>query len=276
MEKIGSSETIRKTTLDFSLYKQNSVQHKKKTDNSFLEWFVGFAEGSGTFIVSKERLFFIINQKEEKVLHYIRTNLGFGKVSTYKSCSRYIVADKTNIDRLIFLFNGNLILNKTNNHFFLWLNSRDLYSKEKIPLLSPIGLGGIEKGGWLSGFIDAKGCFNARFVRNNRYTLGFRVHLRFLLDQKDEKETLQGVKSFLKSGFVSGKGEKERYTIEENSGFHLLISFLKKHPLRTLKKVDFLRWASLLRYIENKETLPWKGKVLRRVCRLVKNINKKS
>ena len=117
MNKIGSSETLRKTTFNFYNFTQNLVSHKKKIDKSFLEWFVGFSEGNGSFIVSKEGLLFIINQKEEKILYYIRTNLGFGKVSLYKTYSRFVVANKKNIDRLISIFNGNLVLDKTHSRF---------------------------------------------------------------------------------------------------------------------------------------------------------------
>ena len=52
-------------------------------------------------------------------------NLGFGKVSTYKEFSRFIVADRKHIDILILLFNGNLVLNKTNARFESWLQARN-------------------------------------------------------------------------------------------------------------------------------------------------------
>ena len=132
MNKIGSSETIRKTTFNFFNYTQNIVSHHIKINKDFLEWFIGFAEGDGSFIVSNNRLFFIINQKQQKILYIIKKNLGFGKVSTYKTYSRYIVADKENIDKLIFIFNGNLVLNKTNTRFLSWLHVRNIYSKDKI------------------------------------------------------------------------------------------------------------------------------------------------
>jgi hypothetical protein len=51
MNKIGSSETIRKTTFNFSAYKEVLVSHKKTIDKHFLEWLIGFSEGDGSFIV---------------------------------------------------------------------------------------------------------------------------------------------------------------------------------------------------------------------------------
>lgn len=42
----------------------------------FLEWFIGFSEADGSWIKSRdhgrERLYFIINQQQEKVLYLIR------------------------------------------------------------------------------------------------------------------------------------------------------------------------------------------------------------
>ncbi len=292
MTKIGSSETIRKTTFNFYNYKQNKVSHKKHIDSSFLEWFIGFVEGDGSFIVSNQRLFFIINQKEEKVLHGIRTNLGFGKVSTYLSYSRYIVADRSNVDRLISLFNGNLLLRKTNTRFRLWLDARNQYSKNSICSKPEKGIQSLESfsgNGWLSGFIDAEGCFNVQPILDNRYTLGFRVGLRFILDQKNELQVLEKVQLFLEKGYISigklspcplcpfiEKKEKMepmyRFTCTHMRSHEKLIEYLKNYPLRTLKKVKFIRWKSLCNYIKNRKTLLWQGKVLNRVENLIKNI----
>ena len=208
MNKIGSSETIRETTFNFIDLQQKIVSHKTFIKTSFLEWFVGFSEGNGTFIVSNKRLFFIINQKEEKVLYYIRANLGFGKVSKYCSYSRYIVADTSSVDRLISIFNGNLVLNKTNARFVLWLQARNLYSTEEICYRGINKLVTFHKNGWLSGFIDAEGCFNAQKLKDTRYTLGFRIRLRFILDQKDEYPLFEKCKFFLKSGSITKHKEQ--------------------------------------------------------------------
>ena len=381
MNKIGSSETIRKTTLCFTEYKKNLVSHKKSINKSFLEWFIGFAEGDGSFLVSNDdttesgvRLFFIINQKEEKVLYYIRSNLGFGKVSTYTSYSRYIVADRKSIDRLIYLFNGNLLLDKTNARFALWLDARNKYSLDEMvykpkncptpnilniskipkhpekvsgnflfpkhrfamygkskkcqgcqvtsPITSPsnttkgdvinkskncfypadqqhrfamysqsVMLASHESlsdffdgNAWLSGFIDAEGCFNAQHTVDKRYTLGFRVRLRFILDQKYEYSILKKICVFLQSGLISTRKlpptEKGRdlcgmyrYTSTHMKSHQKLIEYLNRYPLHTKKKVAFYRWTTLLYYMKNRKNLPWQGKVLYRVKNIIKNLH---
>jgi hypothetical protein len=276
----GSSETIRKTAFNFSNYKEKLVSHKKsgKIDPAFLEWFVGFSEGDASFIVSKGRLFFIINQKEEKVLHRIRTELGFGKVSTYNTYSRFIVADRDNVERLIHLFNGNLVLHKTNHRFELWVQQWNLLSREekRVTLFSQNKLSSLENNGWLSGFTDADGCFNAVQTKDSRHSLGWRLRLRFILDQKSEKDLLEKVKNLFGSGVISQRQEVDdmwRFTCTSILSHQVVTDYFNRHPLRTVKKVSFLRFTSLLRYITNRPVLPWEGKVLKRIENLIKKIS---
>ncbi|RYE25710.1 MAG: hypothetical protein EOP45_04495 [Sphingobacteriaceae bacterium] len=327
--KTGSSETIRKTTFNFSRYKQDLVSHKKhgKIDPRFLEWFVGFSEADLSFICSKTRLFFVISQKEEKILHRIRTELGFGKVSTYKDHSRFIVADRNNIRRLIHLFNGNLVSQNTNIRFGLWLQSWNLWCRstqekkylvEKLPdtdistteiqryqkiqshakqsfvereeYITPLArnqLDSFDTNAWLSGFTDAYGSFNAvqtkdsttnRSAKTSLHGLG----LRFILDQKSEKDVLEKVRTFFESGVVYQRKKEDdmwRFTCTSLSSHRLVLSYFNRYPLRTFKKVSFLRFSSLFRSITKRSVLSWQGtqsKALRRVYRRVESLIKKS
>lgn len=173
MTKIGSLETIRKTTFNFNfnIYKKNLVSHKKNIDVCFLQWFIGVSEVSACFMISEKSLLFIINNLEEKTLYFIKSNLGFGKVSKYKNSSRFIVKNQTNIDRLIHIFNGNCILKKTNACFETWLIKRNEFSNLKIVFVSVyLAQNGtndkicISTNAWLSGVIDACGSFNSILI----------------------------------------------------------------------------------------------------------------
>jgi hypothetical protein len=274
MNKIESSETIRKTTFNLETYKKNLVNHKKKINIDFLEWFIGFAEGDGSFIVSNNRLFFIINQKEEKILHSIRTNLGFGKVSIYKTYSRFIVADRKNIDRLISIFNGNLVLYKTNSRFVSWLNARNTYCNEKIQYSNKNELLSFKDNAWLSGFIDAEGCFNSLRKKNLKCKIGFTVNLRFIVDQKSEISILKKIQFFLQSGNIQKRLKIEnmyRIVISHRKSHEILIQYLNRYPLRTIKKVSYFRFCSILRYIQDLDNYPWTQKGLKKLERLIKN-----
>jgi len=54
-------------------------------DKDWLEWFVGFCEGDGSFFVTKKGLHFSIAQDELYILNHIKDTLGFGKISKFSS-----------------------------------------------------------------------------------------------------------------------------------------------------------------------------------------------
>jgi hypothetical protein len=55
---------------------------------------------------------------------------------------------------------------------------------------------------WLSGFTDAEGCFNVSLLKNSDTKLGFRVILRYILDQKNAESLLISIKHLLNYGKV--------------------------------------------------------------------------
>ena len=287
-------------------------EHKKHIDKNFLEWFIGFSEGDGSFIVSKyknkngttanyERHFFIIlrNQKEAQILYNIRTTLGFGTVKKYRNKQqsgkiswnyRYVVSDLDGIKRLINIFAGNLILDKTNKRFKVWVNAYNLR-----PTTIPISLpdnpqSHIEKNvlgtrnAWLSGFIDAEGCFNCQYnilrIRGGIWDKNissdwdksldpvYKIRLRFLLDQKDETSLFEALQSLFGAGRLDSRKEREnmyRYSLEISKtlgparrrrheteitsntklAFKKLFDYLNDYPLRTTKNIDFVRFKKI-------------------------------
>jgi hypothetical protein len=75
---------------------------------------VGFTEGEGSFIVNNRGdLAFVITQatNDKQILEYIKEVLGFGKVIPQSAItSRYVTQNKREIDIIISIFNGNIIL----------------------------------------------------------------------------------------------------------------------------------------------------------------------
>lgn len=123
----GTSETACDITFNFNNYLNLKPLHKKKLNQRFLEWFIGFTEGKGSFIILKNKVYFGITQNLDniQVLYDIKKQLGFGKVLIRKESSPsayrrsavirregvfYVTPGpkEENFHRLITIFNGNL------------------------------------------------------------------------------------------------------------------------------------------------------------------------
>lgn len=120
--------TLEKEEIKFnfsSFYKKHRayLPNNISPSSNFLSWFVGFTEAEGSFIVNNRGdLSFVVVQSTSglKVLCYIQETLDFGKViSQSVKTSRYVTQNKREIEIIITLFNGNIILptrkNQLNN-----------------------------------------------------------------------------------------------------------------------------------------------------------------
>lgn len=274
-----SSETTREAPLDnsfyFNYYFNNfKPQHIKLNNSKFLEWFIGFSEGDGSFIISNKRCFFCINQKDIKILYKIKANLGFGQVLKYiqnnKIYGRYIVQDKKNCKRLAHIFNGNLVLNKTNSRFKIWVKELN------INLLKTKGFINLENA-WLSGFIDAEGCFYTRVRKHSNMKLKYKVERKFIINQKDELYLFKLLKELFSS---NAKIQKKKiqdsiyYKIELSSMLsnELLLNYLNKFPCKSNKNISVTIYSRIHGYIKRGEHLTIIG--LEKIRNLSKNLNK--
>lgn len=274
-----SSETTREAPLDksfyFNYYFNNfKPQHIKLNNSKFLEWFIGFSEGDGSFIISNKRCYFCINQKDIKILYKIKANLGFGQVLKYIQnniiYARYIVQDKKNCERLAHIFNGNLVLNKTNARFQIWIKELN------ITLLKTKGFINLENA-WLSGFIDAEGCFYARVRKHSRMKLQYKVERKFIINQKEELHLFEYLKELFSSNAKIQKIETQDsiyYKIELSSMLSndLLLNYLNKFPCKGNKNISVTIYSRIHGYIKREEHLTIIG--LERIRNLCKNLNR--
>jgi hypothetical protein len=240
-----------------------------------LEWFVGFTEGKGCFLVNNKtkRPSFVITQKDPKVLYYLKKNLGFGKIYLCKdSYYRYIVSNYINLQYLIQIFSGKLILAKSNIRYLNWVNNFIIYYKlNTYIIIKPIDLIMNIHSSWLSGFIDASGCFDC-YKRLNKYSF----RMRFSIKQKDS------IYFFDKLHFIWDKNLKNKvghitknkaiiiYTIDSIVKLRYLIEYLNKFPLRSNKNIAYHKWLRLYRILLD----GCRGKNYETIQKLAQNINK--
>lgn len=302
MKHCGSSETIRKTSFQFQKFLTYLPEHKNTVPRAFLEWFIGFSEGDGSFAFSSTHDF-SINQKERRVLLKIRATLGFGQVPDEPYVGeqgnlyyRYSATGHENMTRIVHLFNGNLLLDKTNQRFrsFLEVYNRKAVQQNQSPIAYAGKISNLSFGetGWLSGFTDSDGCFYVGKLKDPRYSLGYRVRCRFILDQLGEKSSLEKIQNeFIKNGNISIRKTrnkngkiihrpvgKEMYRYEcTHMGYldPLLTDYFKCFPLHTYKAVAFFRFRKVIQYCKTRKQMPWKGKVLKRVEELLDKLEER-
>ena len=189
----GTSETACDITFIFKNYFHQKVLHKK-INKKFLEWFIGFAEGKGSFIVLNNKVYFDINVsiRDIQVIYYIKKELGFGKVmiknmdhnnSIGRTVSFYLTSEE-NFSRLVSIFNGNLCTVNKKQEFKNWLEIfNNQYSKD-ISFIDRVIRPSLTTG-WLSGYIDALGSFIGLTENKELNAPNKTLYLTFSIYQKE-------------------------------------------------------------------------------------------
>jgi len=162
--------------------------NSKQPCNKFLQWFIGFSEGEGSFIVAKRGdLAFVITQSTSDIqcLNFIKDTLGFGKVikqSVKQSTHRYVVQDIQNLYLICLIFNGNMVFPTRNARFLTFLSSfNEKLIKSQVGMIEPVHTCVLPtlKDGWISGITDGEGSFTCSLLSNST---GYRF--RYILTQK--------------------------------------------------------------------------------------------
>ena len=282
--KEKSSETRSDITYNFDEYYFLISQHKKKINRQFLEWFIGFTEGDGSFIVSKNKVYFDITQSlsDIQVLYYIKKELGFGKVLVpppYLSLSKrgrevggepcpkawtspapwlvreeehrnvgvFYVSSKENFSKLIHIFNGNFSTNYKKEQFKAWLNTYNEQYNMNIIFKNQLVKPSLDSS-WISGFIDAEGCFYGRVKSCSTSKLRKAPHLTFQVSQKefDIIKTLRDI--FLNTDTLDLKNVRydkswDGWTFNCSSFTKLKVvrNYLYRYELKTKKSLSFTK-----------------------------------
>jgi len=256
---------------------------KLKIKNKF-EWFTGFAEGDGSWQVDATgQSIFIINQEDPQILYKIKKLVGYGQVNgPYQNKNgslyyRYRVGNIKGTKKLIDIFNGNLVLNKTEERFKKYLEAYNAKtSTEEIPLIKKKHIPSLNDH-WLSGFIDAEGSFNGTVRRCPKKGEPSGVLIRFTLVQQDEHKTMHYLAKLLEASFSDDKlNNSTRLFASSVKSRNKVIKYLNTCPLHSNKNIPFTRFKKLhVRLTDGK--FKWRLKSRRakeRIITLVQNINK--
>lgn len=203
----------------FKLFKESWLDYLSPTHTTlslptdhFLDWFIGFTEGDGSFVVNHrgELTFILVQGVENKgILTRIQERIKLGKIIKQgERVYRLKIEKKKEIDLIILLFNGNLILPSRKLQFKKFF---DQYITKKNPIVTQYltsqnspSLDNL----WLLGYTEAEGCFTVSLFQN---TVSFRI--RFMLCQKgsDNLVILSKFVSLFNTGIIIGHSQKDNY-----------------------------------------------------------------
>nr|AMQ25914.1 hypothetical protein [Torulaspora globosa] len=230
--------------------------NNKLPSREFLEWFIGFFEGDGSFIIVKRGdLSMVITQSYDdlEVLNYIKNNLGFGNIiiqSKKDKTYRWIINKQVYLKLLIYLFNGNMTLPLRFiklSMFINKLNEKLLKNNEfSIKIIESCKLPSLDNA-WLSGFIDAEGCFSKS--KNKFYVI-------FCLAQKymANKYILETILNLFKNLTSLNKGKVVQHSKENTFELRITNKFMcygmklyfDKYPLKTIKIIKYNEWIKFI------------------------------
>ena len=250
-----STITISNNDFDFtSFYKKfkTLLPNVNPPSENFLAWLIGFSEGEGSFIVNNRGdLAFVITQStiDIKVLEFIKETLGFGKViSQSLHTSRYVTQSKVEIDIIINLFNGNLILPSKQKSFEKFIKGfNDWVTKGRIKLdaveLKHSSILPSLNNSWLAGFTDGEGCFTCSIGKHKGFSYNFNISQKWDINLK----ILEHLCILFKGGIVS------RHSVDNTYEFRIggvkncknIFFYFDSYKLYTKKSLSYALWKEI-------------------------------
>lgn len=102
---------------------------------------------------------------------------------------------------------------------------------------------------WITGFVDGEGCFHVGVNTHPEVSAGYQVLPEFTVVQHErDVQVLHALKSYFQCGVVR-QNHADRMAYRVRGQDHLLkhiIPHFVKHPLRTRKHQDFIKFRKIL------------------------------
>ena len=115
---------------------------------------------------------------------------------------------------------------------------------------------------WVAGFVDGEGCFYVGVNAHPEMKAGYQVLPEFTVVQHErDVQLLFALKQFFGCGVVrQNHGDRMAYRVRGlESLMERIIPFFEKHPLKTKKYLDFLKFRKVLIMMQRNEHLTLDG-----------------
>ena len=255
------------------------INNKEFANHPFYWWLAGFIEGDSCMTYSTSgkikypRLKIELGIKDIQTLYLIKKTLGIGKIylnirKDRIPCAQYIITKREHILYIINILQGKILLKNKQITYTNWINVYNTCYKTDIkaniinitndPNTMKIIL---TTTSWLSGLIDAEGCFCIVNKKSKPLAAGRMESIdlnsssyrhRFSIGNKDELvfyELLIEIlfqpkrKVYTRSNGVNMIEVSQIIRVNmKNQLFITLINYLKNHPLKSRKRLAYSYW----------------------------------
>nr|YP_010722997.1 homing endonuclease [Leptographium procerum]WDW21002.1 homing endonuclease [Leptographium procerum]WDZ67184.1 homing endonuclease [Leptographium procerum] len=114
---------------------------------------------------------------------------------------------------------------------------------------------------FITGLVEAEGCFMLGFFKNDKYKMGFQIQAIFKITlHKKDHDLLSQVKDYFGVGTITNHGNTTlQYTVKSLKDLDTIISHFDKFPLLSQKWADYTLFKNAIILIKNKEHLNKEG-----------------
>lgn len=274
---IKLNSILRGHTLKVINLNTNYSNDKNKNLGSY---FAGLIEGDGAIYIPKNNknasmIIITFNSKDLPLILTIQKTLNIGNVYKIKGKNAYTysISDIKGLIKSVNLINGYMRTPKIVQLYKLidWINNKS-HNISKLPLDDSL----FNSNAWLSGFIEADGCFYVRVTQNNHCSTK-KIACMLELAQKTtnlNNDSLLSVMTIISDFLLSKlkiKTKNDQYLIRtSNLQSNLILKeYINSYPLFSSKHLDSLIWVKILNMMVNKEH----QKNLETIIKLKKNMN---
>jgi hypothetical protein len=114
--------------------------------------------------------------------------------------------------------------------------------------------------GYIAGYVDGEGCFSVAVQRNPTCRVGFQLLPEFHVSQNgDRAEVLELIRQRFGCGYIKPNSRRDRalvYVVRERRALlESVIPFFERVPLLSSKRLDFEKFAEIVRNMDRGQHL---------------------
>lgn len=128
---------------------------------------------------------------------------------------------------------------------------------------------------WIAGFIDGEGCFHIGISKHPELRFNYQILPELTVVQhKRDIALLYSIKSAMNCGVVRrNRGDRYCWRVRNLKNLaDVIVPFFKKYKLKSKKRIEFLKFAKVVRMMMNREHLAEEG--FSKICKIASEMNR--